>query len=490
MFNNNAGYLPVTKNRRIIGLVTRRGVLRTLFDGAFRSRRHNIRRRKIMKTKGSLVNVLNEMKRALPKGVLSIIKRLAKFAEERQFKAYIVGGFVRDFLLGAKNLDVDLVIEGDAIELARFVAEKLDAALVAHRKFGTATLFIRKTMKGIRFKIDVATARTEIYKHPAALPSVKFGSIKDDLYRRDFTINAMAVSIDKKNFGELIDLFGGRIDLRNRRIRVLHDKSFIDDPTRIFRAVRFEQRYNFKIDRHTLSLIKNAVKTEMFDKVSGERLHEEIELLLKEKEPLKTIKRMRNLNELRFISPKIEFDAASERICENTEELFKWYRKYFIKRRTVDLWLVYFMAIIDKLSLKESLKVCDRFVMRRSERLRIISCKKFENRVVTVLSNKKIVRPSEIYRLVEPLSYETLIFLMAKCGKNLVKKRVIDFLCKYNGTRLRIRGEDLKNLGIKPGPGFTKILKKTLYAKIDGKLKTKKDELLFTERIAKSLSRE
>ena len=489
VFDNNVGYLPVIKNKKLIGLVTRTGILRTLFGTTFKNESRKISAKKLSKAKRTSVNVLNKMERMLPKEVLSIIRRLARLAEKNQFKAYVVGGFVRDFLLVVKNLDVDLVIEGDAIEFAGFVAEKLDAALVVHRKFGTATLVVRKPIKGIKFKIDIATARTETYKHPAALPSVRFSLIRDDLYRRDFTINAMAVSIDRKNFGELIDFFGGRIDLKQRKIRALHDKSFIDDPTRIFRAVRFEQRYNFKIDRPTVSLIKNAVKAEMFDRVSGERLREEIELLLKEKEPLKAIKRMGSLHELRFISPKIEFDATSERICKNVKELYKQYKKYFLKKRTLDLWLIYFMVIIDKLSLKETLKVCDRFVMRRSDRLRIISCNRFENRVISLLSDKRPARPSRIYKLLEPLSYETLIFFMAKCGKDLVKKRVTDFLGKYNGIRLRIRGEDLKRMGVKPGPDFTRILKKTLYAKIDGKVKTKEDELAFAKKLAKDIAR-
>ncbi len=223
----------------------------------------------------------------------------------------------------------------------------------------------------------------------------------------------------------------------------------------------------------------------MFEKVSGERLREEIELLLKEKEPLEAIKRMRSLHELRFISPKIKFDNKSERICKDVKILYRHYEKYFLKRRNLDLWLVYFMAAIDRLTLKEALRGCDRFVMRRSARLRIISCKRFDKSVIAVLSQKKDAKPSKLYRLIEPLSYETLIFLMAKCGKNLIKKRVVDFLCKYNGIRLKIRGGDLKILGVKEGPEFTRILKKALYAKIDGRLKTKKDELLFAERLAR-----
>jgi tRNA nucleotidyltransferase (CCA-adding enzyme) len=441
-----------------------------------------------VETKYSAMNALGKMRHMLPEEVLNIIKRLAALAEKNGFKAYVVGGFVRDFLLGMKNLDVDLVIEGDAIKFAKFAAARLNAAFIGHKKFGTATLIIKKPIKGIRFKIDMATARTETYERPAALPSVRFGSIKEDLHRRDFTINAMAVSLNKNSYGELIDFFGGRSDLRKKKIKVLHDKSFIDDPTRIFRAVRFEQRYKFRIDKHTVSLIKNAVGQEMFEKVSGERLREEIELLLKEKEPLRAIKRMRDLHELRFINPKIKFDSTSEKVCKDIKDLYRKYKKYFLKRQDIDLWLVYFMAMIDRLNHGETLKVCDRFAMKRSDRLKMESSKKFGNRVVKLLSDKKDIKPSRVYESLEPLSYETLLFLMAKCGKKLNKNRIIDFLSKYYGARLKIKGEDLKKIGVKPGPSYTKILKKALYAKIDGKLKTKRDELLFAKKLAEDLS--
>lgn len=429
-------------------------------------------------------NMLEGMRRMLPKEVFKIIRRMARSAEEQQLKAYVVGGFVRDLLLGLKNLDVDIVVEGDAIEFAGSAAERLNAALVAHKKFGTATLIFRKPVGGVKFKIDIATARTETYQHPAALPSVRFGSIRDDLYRRDFTINAMAVSMDKKNFGELIDFFGGRRDLERKRIRVLHGKSFIDDPTRIFRAVRFEQRYGFKIDKETVSLITHALKREMFDKVSGERLWGEIELLLKESDPLKAIKRMRTLYGLRSIDPKIRFGSKSENICKNIKGLYGRFKVYFLKKRPLDLWLAYFMAIIDNLSLKETLEACSRFAVKRGDRLRLVSCKKNEKSVMRMLCDKSEVDPSVIYRLLEPLPYETLLYIMAKCGRGLVKVRVKDFLTKYNGMRLKMRGEDLKNIGISPGPEFTKILEKALYAKLDGKLKTKRDEISFAKRSA------
>ncbi len=416
----------------------------------------------------------------LPKGILPIINRIRRLAEEMGCRAYLVGGFVRDILLGIKNLDVDIVIEGDALEFAKYASLKMDAALVLHKRFGTARLIMRRAPK---LKIDIATARRESYKHPAALPKVVFGSIKDDLYRRDFTINAMAVSINKRDFGKLIDFFEGTKDLAAKRIKVLDEKSFIDDPTRIFRAVRFEERYDFKIDDFTARLIRNAVKAGMFDKVSGERLRTEIELLLKEKDPLRVIKRMKSLDELRFISPKIRFGTGEEAICRNIKSIAGLYGGYSSRERPFDIWLVYFMAVIDALSFSDARKICGRFMMRRADKLSIIAAKKSGRKIITLLSAKKKIKPSKIYSVLEGLTPETLLFITAKCASQLARRRISEFLKKYKTAHLLIRGADLKRLGIQPGPYFTEILKKTLYAKIDGVISTKRNEMVFARNL-------
>jgi tRNA nucleotidyltransferase (CCA-adding enzyme) len=219
----------------------------------------------------------------------------------------------------------------------------------------------------------------------------------------------------------------------------------------------------------------------MFGRVSGERLRAEIELLLKEKKPINAVKRMKSLDELRFINPKIRFGLAEERLCGSIEKMTTLYGDYFLEERPIDLWLVYFMAMIDRLVLSDTLKVCDRFVMSRSDRGRIISVKKSGKKAAVLLSKEKNIMPSEIYRALEPLSNEALFFITAKCGVSRANRRVSDFLSKRKGTRLLIRGADLKRLGAKPGPCFTEILRKTLDAKIDGRFSTKKDELSFAK---------
>lgn len=215
--------------------------------------------------------------RHIDKHTVRLLKRIGALAGSMSYAVFLVGGTVRDLILGVKNLDLDIVVEGDAIRLGEKLSEEIGGELVVHRQFGTCALVTKKALK-----IDLATARMETYKKPGALPDVRPSSLEDDLARRDFTINAMAMSINKNNFGRLIDPFGGRRDLARGAIKVLHNGSFIDDPTRIFRAARFESRPGFSIEARTLRLAKTAIRKGMLAKLSKYRIRKELVLILKE----------------------------------------------------------------------------------------------------------------------------------------------------------------------------------------------------------------
>jgi tRNA nucleotidyltransferase (CCA-adding enzyme) len=191
---------------------------------------------------------------------------------------YAVGGFVRDLILNVPNKDIDIVVEGEGIPFAVCLAELFGGKVKSHEKFGTSVVTLSN---GDR--IDVATARTEYYKHPAALPIVEKGSIKSDLFRRDFTVNSMAIKLTGSNAFCLIDFFDGEKDLRSRKIHVLHSLSFIDDPCRLFRAIRFEQRFGFEIGRQEQVFMRTSIKKNLVDSLSGTRLFNDIKLLLNEK---------------------------------------------------------------------------------------------------------------------------------------------------------------------------------------------------------------
>jgi tRNA nucleotidyltransferase (CCA-adding enzyme) len=225
--------------------------------------------------------------------VVEILEAAGREAQRLGFKAFLVGGLIRDLYLGKDNMDVDLVIEGDGIEFARIFAQRYRAELRFYERFGTATLTFPAG-----FKIDVATARVETYDRPAALPRVRPGRIEDDLYRRDFTINAMAIALSPITFGAIMDPFGGRADLKEKKIRVLHDRSFIDDPTRIFRALRFEGRLGFRMDESTQKLMQDALASGMLDRLEDYRITTELTLILQEEDPRPIIQRFETFGAL------------------------------------------------------------------------------------------------------------------------------------------------------------------------------------------------
>lgn len=422
-------------------------------------------------------DVAKKMKNALPSKILSLLELVGKVADATECPAFVVGGFVRDLLLGGRNYDVDIVIEGDINTFGKALADRLKGALVVHKKFKTASVVLPD-----KFKIDIATARRELYEYPAALPVVSIGHIKEDLARRDFTINAMAIRLNRGDFGKLYDFFGGQADLKKGQIRVLHHLSFVDDPTRIFRAVRFEQRYNFSIDKYTGNLIKTAMSLDMFEKTSGERLREEITLILREEKPLKAIKRMDDLHELRFIHPAIRLDRKLTKLLERVEQAIDWFKLSFIKKG-LDLWLVWLLALIDQLSFNQTQEVLNRFPFRRKDKDKILSSKREALSTLGALEVPKTLRASQVYKHLNTLADEVILWLMARAKTQRAKKRISSFLLDYGKVKLAISGRDLEGMGLEPSPEFKQILLQTLYAKVDGKLRTKQDELRFAKKL-------
>ncbi len=259
---------------------------------------------------------IGELLDNLPPRVLNLLRDAGICAEQMGFRAYSVGGIVRDLFLGRENFDVDIVIEGRAIAFASRFSADYDARIIKHKKFETANLQFPDG-----FKADVAMARTETYERPGALPFVVPGSIREDLSRRDFTINTLAVSLNPRLFGDLIELFNARDDIKNRLIRVLHDRSFIDDPTRVFRAARFEQRLGFMIESNTEKLIRDAVSEGYIGRLSDYRIASELRLILDEKDPSRPLQRLDGLGV--FSSPGIKGgrNKEVERLLRRIDEM-------------------------------------------------------------------------------------------------------------------------------------------------------------------------
>jgi len=413
----------------------------------------------------------------LPKEIRELVYLAKDEATYRRMPAYLVGGFVRDLILGVRNFDLDIVVVGDGIKFAEYFAGSLKAKLIRHKRFGTATVLLKSGLK-----IDIATARSEIYPLPAHLPVVKPGSLEDDLFRRDFTINAMAISLAEKDFGRLIDCYGGIGDLKNKTISVLHALSFIDDPTRILRAVRFEKRYSFHLESKTLRLLKEAGRRKMLEQVEPQRLRDELILILKEAQPLKQMQRVQELAGLKFIWNNLTLSTNSKKTFRAIAAELRWFKKAHTRRRQLDFWLIYFMSMLDILSLRSVKLICKKFVFSRGEIKRIISYRKIGQPFIARLSQKKI-RPAGIFDLLEPLSYEVILLLKAKYKNPVFQGHIKDFLQSYNGMRLHIRGHDLVGLGLQPGPDYQRIFRKVLKAKLNGLVHTQEEEIALTKKL-------
>lgn len=412
----------------------------------------------------------------LPKSLADFIRWAGRLADDGALSVYAVGGFVRDLLLGVDNFDLDLVVEGDGIVFASEIARRLNLKLTTHKRFGTATLF---GLGG--FKVDIASARREIYEKPAALPVVSSGGIKDDLFRRDFTINAMAIGINKHTFGHLVDFYGGQEDLKKGLLRVLHGLSFKDDPTRILRAVRFEQRFDFNIEEMTLGCLKEAVGQKMIHQVQKHRLRDELVLLFKEPAPSKPLRRLDQLCGFSYIASSLCFKKAWPRQFDAIAQTVLWFKDHLTQERRLELYCMYMSLFFYELSLKDLRNTISDFAFHKGESSRMISLKENFLSLCGMLS-KKNIRASQAYRKLAPLSYEVILLVKALSKNSLLQKRIEDFLCRHDGICLYLEGKDLKQMGLEPGPHYKKILDSLLDAKIDARVKTKEDELKLLRR--------
>lgn len=415
----------------------------------------------------------------LPEEIKDLIVLVREVSNETRMPAYLVGGFPRDLILGAKDWDLDITVEGNGIKFAEALAKKLNSGLIRHERFGTATLIL-----GHRLKVDIATTRKETYPFNACLPVVSPGSLKEDLLRRDFTINSMAVSLSGEAGHKLIDVFCGKEDLAAGKIRILHDLSFKDDPTRILRAIRFQQRYNFKIEPKTLRLLKEAVKSGLLNKVSPHRMRDELILMFKEKNPSALLKQLYALGALSFISDKLKPDRQTYNLFKSVNKGIFWFMRSFPLHKQLDAWLVYFAALLRPLTLAQSKKTIRKMGLSKQEEKKVISCRKINQGLIRRLKDKRI-KPAQIFALLKPLSPEAIILLRSASPDSLLRKHVTDFLKIYNCARLCVSGDDLCSLGVLPGPKYQKILNKVLVARLNGRVKNRQDELALIGKLLK-----
>jgi len=483
MIQTGWGQIPVVEEEKLIGVVTRTDLIRL----------------PLSETNAEQQDIIRRMEHYFPAPLLTLIRQIGELAAQQGYNVYFVGGIVRDLLLGQPLMDVDIVVEGQAITLGKALAEKFGGEIHTHSRFGTVKWTLAPDLWGkleirngkwgnsnFQFPIskspipqslpafiDLVTARTEFYEHPTALPLVERSSIKQDLHRRDFTINTLAIRLDPRRWGELLDFYGGKADLDDGVIRVLHSLSFIDDPTRILRAARFEARLGFHLDQQSESLIANALP--MLDRITGGRIRHELDLIFRETEPEAALDRLQTLGALAHIDPELVSDA--------------WLRERFARLRQPENLALWNIAPDAHESAPIDFFYWGLFFYRLTpvavERLikRLLIPRRISNglRALPLLRQtlpklKTLERPSRIVALLEPLPDELLPLGWLASDNPTIKARLERYAREWRHVQCEITGKDLKELGLPPGPVYRQIFEVLRAARLDGEIATREEE--------------
>ncbi len=447
---------------RPLGLITRMQVLRHLhgrlseFEERFDRRTEHLRERK-----EKIGKVLEER---LPPFLLGRVERIAAVSRRHGIPVHLVGGLVRDLLLGRENRDLDLVVEGDGLGFAALLAEELGGRVRTHPAFLTAVVVDPEG-----FHIDIATARSEFYRAPAALPEVQTSALRQDLFRRDFTINTLAIRLGPGDTPELIDYFGGRHDLEEKTLRALHSLSFIDDPTRVLRAVRLELRLGFHLSPETLRLVEVALGEGTFDLLSGSRLRDELKLLLDDPAlALRGIERLAELGLLRVLHPRIEMDHESRERLRGARAAWDWYHLEGLADPPVRVWLLHLMALAGDLDETERVRLADRLMLAGEDRRLLTGFAVRLERVRRALTQPDLLAHQAAEAL-EPLAGEEMLLLLVEPDE-AVRAWVRRDLTELRRFELGIRGADLVAAGFPPGPRIGDALEATRRARLDGRI--------------------
>jgi tRNA nucleotidyltransferase (CCA-adding enzyme) len=467
MTQHGIGQVPVVEDGEVVGVVTRTDLIKLWTTPPEQPSRRR--------------DIAEKIEAALPGPLLDLLQRASELAQQMGYPLYVVGGFVRDLLLGEPNLDMDLVVEGDAIRLARRLARQIGARSRSHKRFGTAKIILegRQEEYGIP-SLDFASARLEFYAHSAALPEVESSSIKADLHRRDFTINTLAIRLDSDHYGKLLDFYGGERDLSEGLVRVLHSLSFIEDPTRILRAVRFEQRLGFQIEPRTEELIENALP--MLARVTGERIRHELYLILRERRPELALGRLDDLEALAQIHPQLSCTAT---VCERFERLRQALARGGWQAPTENagrpapgLYLALLTYEFERDQL-EGLVAQLKIFRQDLDLLRQVMAQREKEPALDEpeLSNR------EIYALLRYSTSASRLVQWLGTGSERVRQRLWRYETELRRIEPQVDGEYLKGLGLKPSPLFSRLLSAVRDARLDGRVQTVEEEKALIEQL-------
>ncbi len=470
LVRSGIGRVPVVRDGHVMGIVTRKDLLRAEHGESYLDRT-------VSRQRAEASRRFMESLDGLPPDVVEALRTVGRLADEAGFRAHAVGGFVRDMLLGGENLDLDIVVEGDGLAFALDIAARLDKRVKVHRRFGTAVLVWSRTLH-----IDLTSARTEYYQRPGALPTVERSSLRQDLFRRDFSINAMAACINPDCFGQIADPFGGLADLERGVIRTLHSLSFVEDPTRVLRAARFAERFGFEIDPSTGALLRQAVDMGMLDEVSGARIREELLDIIDEERVAEVLERLDASGALAGLVPDGVSAARAVgdvRGCVSAYEALAPRFSRVPRRRT---------SLITALAGGGSRASADRWCrwlrFGREYSEPAVYAAEHGDALVARLKDRRKMRPSRLYALLAEAPAEALVYVWMRGGET-VRRRVEEFMSELSVAKMAVSGADLIELGLEPGPAFSGILAQARADRLDGRAVGRKAELENLSRLVR-----
>jgi len=477
MIENGIGRIPIVQKGEVKGIVTRKDILRFLHGRDYPD--HSRRPGTVRDFDISAMEMKDRLNRFLPQKIIKTLKITSDIAKNMKVPAYLVGGIVRDLLLGIPNLDIDIVVEGDGIIFARKLGELIGARIESYEKFKTAVLVL-----GGQQHIDIASARVEYYEKPAALPDIEPGNISQDLARRDFTINTLALSLNARNFGQVIDFFGGKKDLAAKKIKVLHKMSFIEDPTRIFRAVRFEQRLSFRMDKQTERLAISSIKMNIVSELNGIRIRDELISILGEKEPWKAVRRLYDLDALNKTGINIR---SIEPVIAQLKKVIKKYKALSIHiGQNFRMWRMLVASMLMGKDRQYIEKWCFRMKIKKKDCLvikeTVAGFKELKRKI-----SKRINRNSILFDLLKNKPEELMVLLSTESKNHY--DNILRFYKKVLKTRLFITGNDLRSMKFIPSKNYSYALGEILRMKLDGHVKTREQEIKIAVKILGELEK-
>ena len=465
MVKYNIGRLPVIKDKKLVGIVTRSDILGSYFERETPHQYQNRYGSSLVSIERKVIDIKDKLK-YFPERILKLLKTAGQIAEQENSKLFLIGGMIRDLMLGRDNYDLDLVLEGDLKDFLDHFSKEIDAKISYNEQFGTASINLNS-----KFSIDFATSRKEEYLNSGALPRVEKTNILEDLFRRDYTVNALALSLNPDDWGKLYDFFSAREDLQKKQLKALHRFSFLDDPTRIIRGVRLALDLDFRFEDETKKLIKEALKLGDFNELSSARVFKELKILFEGRFDEDIVNLIKEFPIFKLIDNNFEFKEKYKETFLNIKSYIRKYRKlgYNINKELL------FMAIFfNDISVE---KYKDLNLTARERNIFNIDV----NKVIGKLSRD--INKVEITKIISNIKKEELLYVLSVTNNEKLKENVDLYYEELRHVNINIDGHDLIEMGVKPGPEIKEILQKVWKKKLNKEIETEEEERKFVSNL-------